>query len=136
VHAHIRVSDDGLIEMARLAPGPSSESLQGRNPREIGRGSDALLWGFWRAGRSTRRSRRDDRDDIRDRDGCENGDRKRIRRGSRCCKATGSSKLAGDKTNSFYSGRCTSRHALCFSAETRRYHDVSIRITSRLGEAR
>ena len=26
------------MKMARLAPGPSSESLQGRNPREIGHG--------------------------------------------------------------------------------------------------
>jgi hypothetical protein len=28
------------------APGPSSESLQGRNPREVGVGRCRALWGF------------------------------------------------------------------------------------------
>ena len=41
-----RVSDDGPSRCERLALGPSSESLQGRNPREVGHGAAARTMGI------------------------------------------------------------------------------------------
>ena len=46
-----RVADDGPPRCERLALGPSSESLQGRNPREVGHGAAARTMGISR-GRS------------------------------------------------------------------------------------